>query len=104
MSFQIPGEYDNDHVDIPSGERILFIRGISNKFDDQYIEVLYNGPQYKLLKDYYVTIGKQTAQVPGKTITTERFTTQERYYILGPEELTQINLRAKRYFSSCTKW
>ena len=103
MSFQIPGEYENEHVDVVPGEKLLFIRGVNNKFPDQYIQVLHNGQLYKLLKDYFVTIGKQTAQIPGKTITTERFKTDKRYYILGPNELKQVKLRKKEILGALPK-
>jgi hypothetical protein len=73
---------DNLFVDKSTGDSLLFIRGLLLNDENEYAQVLYNGPNIKLLKIFDVNNTKTTDSGNGG-FTLNRFLHRSHYYIIS---------------------
>ncbi|MEL6923984.1 MAG: hypothetical protein AAFO94_08045 [Bacteroidota bacterium] len=78
-----------------SGRELLFKRGLHMKYANKFPQVIYEGDDMVLIKEFIVTKSKQKIESVGKTIEVERFGHRHDYWLLKNNELTVFKPRKK---------
>ena len=84
------GHHLNDFQD-----SILFIRGLMPDDEKKFVNVIYNGPHIKLLRDMNVAESVKTFQNVGQTITNKRFNRKDKYYLVIDGDYGEVKLGKK---------
>ena len=89
-------DYKRMHITPPDGgEMMTFKRGVHRKYANEFIQVIYEGNQVKLIKEFIVDKSKQKIENVGKTIVVERFAGKDYYWLIKDDELTHIKMKKK---------
>lgn len=80
------------------GQELLFQRGFHRDYSHRFANIIYNGQELKLIREYVINLSKKKVENVGKTVEFERFVPDNKYYIWEKSELIPIKLRKKDLF------
>ena len=77
------------------GKTLEFNRGIDAKAPNRFLQVLYRGNQYTLVKDFKAKFQERNVEAPNKTIKLKKFIPLHLYYIADKGQMTSVRLSRK---------
>ena len=86
---------DNPDIMKEMQDSVLFIRGLMASDEKRFVQVMYNGPSIKLLRDMNVAESVKTFQNVGQTVTNKRFNRKDKYYLVQEGEYKEVKLKKK---------
>lgn len=72
-----------------------FVYSPHEKLSNQLVQLLFEGANYRLFKTLECTIAKHEKNVPGETVTVQRFNLKETYYLEQDGKLSSFFLNKK---------
>ena len=77
------------------GKKLEFNRGIDAKAPNRFLQVLYRGKQYIIVKDFKANLQERKIEAPNKTLEIKKFIPLHLYYIAEQGQMTNVKLTRK---------
>ena len=86
----------NPYLLVDHQDSVIFIRGILEKKENKFVQIIYNGTKIKLIKDPIVNEAKKENQDTGHLETVKQFNRRDRHYLIidGKYKSTKLNKKS----------